>query len=229
MANIPSRTRSLAFDAFSDRLDLKDAYRILYPNVREFTYIPNANLNINRLRLDFFMISTALAVQKFSTGIGSALSSKSFDHKKIFFELGKKNPKNLNKIDDQITKNVETDIVVRTTVLECYLVHTDTDAFPRYRVNELLLEIGRIRYKLQSHIRLRKSNINNGPVNNELIGEALAILETMPDLEFFDELPLTCEDDFFFEGLVMALKTNVLSLQQDIHNIKNNLLNQKKT
>jgi hypothetical protein len=27
----------------------------------------------------------------------------------------------------------------------------------------------------------------------------------------------------------MALKTNVLSLQQDIHNIKNNLLNQKKT
>jgi exonuclease III len=84
MANIPSRTRSLAFNALSDRLDLKDAYRILYPNTREFTYIPNANLNINRSRLDFFMISTALAVQKFSTGIGSALSSKSFDHKKFF-------------------------------------------------------------------------------------------------------------------------------------------------
>jgi exonuclease III len=97
MANIPSRQRSMAANKMCDALDLEDAYRILNPNAREFTYVPNAAANINRSRIDFFLISSSLAVQKYATGISHGLVSKSFDHNRITLEFGLKKPKTLTK------------------------------------------------------------------------------------------------------------------------------------
>jgi hypothetical protein len=52
------------------------------------------------------------------------------------------------------------------------------------------------------------------------LDEARAVLETLPDPEFFFNLPLSCGDDFFFEGMIMAVKTNTLSLQKKINDLK---------
>jgi hypothetical protein len=123
-----------------------------------------------------------LAVKKFDTSIGMSLSSKSFDHKKITLDIGKKTPKNFNKIDDSILRDDETDIVLRSTIFESYLVHADDEIFPWYRKNELLLEIGRINYKLKEHYNRKK---NDEQYNDFLLDEARAVLETLPDPEFF--------------------------------------------
>jgi hypothetical protein len=197
----------------SERLGLVDAFRTLNPTAREYTYVPNAAMNINRSRIDFFMISERLAVQKFKAAISSGLISKSFDHKKISLEFGIKTPKNFNKINDALINTVEMEVVVRTTVYESYLVHTDGNAFPGFRKNELLIEIGRINNNLRNYFSLKMAG-GNEIETNRLLDEILAILETLPDPEFFFNLPLECEDDFFFEGLIMAIKTNTLSLQK---------------
>jgi hypothetical protein len=219
MAAIPSRQRTLACNRMSENLNLVDAYRVLYPNYHEFTYVPNAAANINRSRIDFFLISEGLAVQKFDVGISSGLISKSFDHKRITLDFGTVTPKNFNKIDDGLTNNVETDITVRSTVFESYLVHTDENAFPRYRKNELMLEIGRINNLMQTYFNL-KINAEGANQLQDILAEASAILETLRDPEFFFNLPLSCDDDFFFEGLIMAIKTNTLSLQKKLVDVK---------
>jgi hypothetical protein len=77
---------------------------------------------------------------------------------------------------------------------------------------------------MQNYFIQKKEGITEDIVH-ELLGDSLAILETMPEPEFFFEIPLGCEDDIFFEGLVMAVKTNTLSLQQNLSNCKNNYIN----
>jgi exonuclease III len=54
MANIPSKIRSDAVINMASNIGLTDPYRVKYPIKRDFTYIPNARMNINRSRLDFF-------------------------------------------------------------------------------------------------------------------------------------------------------------------------------
>jgi len=54
MQSIPSRIRSdLLLDLCGD-LDLSDPFRILNPEVREFSYIPSGVIRKNRSRIDFF-------------------------------------------------------------------------------------------------------------------------------------------------------------------------------
>jgi hypothetical protein len=74
----------------------------------------------------------------------------------ITIEFGKKSPKNFNKIDDSLTNTVETDIIVRSTVFESYLIHTDQNAFPGYLRNEYLLEIGRINNLVRNYFKQKK-------------------------------------------------------------------------
>jgi exonuclease III len=55
MANIPSRQRSEKLNQIANVLNLTDPFRTLYPIKKEFTYIPNARINLNRSRIDFFL------------------------------------------------------------------------------------------------------------------------------------------------------------------------------
>jgi exonuclease III len=63
MANIPSFRRSNRISELCLALNLTDPYRILYPNTREYTFIPSGDRQHNRSRLDFFIISCDLSEQ----------------------------------------------------------------------------------------------------------------------------------------------------------------------
>jgi hypothetical protein len=56
---------------------------------------------------------------------------------------------------------------------------------------------------------------------DEKITAAEEIFDTLPDLAFFESLPRSGTDDFFFEGLISMVRTAVLSLQSGIHLEKN--------
>jgi hypothetical protein len=46
-------------------------------------------------------------------------------------------------------------------------------------------------------------------------------LERLPDLEFFENLALDCDDDVFFEIFVIILKNTSLSFQSNFYRTKN--------
>jgi hypothetical protein len=112
-------------------------------------------------------------------------------------------------------------LLVKTKVLESYIIHADPDAVPGFLVRNFLIDIGRIE-------RLIKIWIKN-ELDHDIISEAESIFETLPDLEFFEQLPRESSADFFFEGLVSVVKTSVLSLQAGIYKEKNNLLDNLKS
>jgi hypothetical protein len=94
-------------------------------------------------------------------------------------------------------------------------VHADPDAVPGFQIRNLLIDIGRTERLIREWIK-----------NNDLqtIELAEAIFEQLPQLHFFETLPLTASDYFFFEGMVSTVRTSLLSVQASIHLEKNKAL-----
>jgi exonuclease III len=60
MVALPSIARTEKIREISEQLNLVEPYRLLNPNKKDYTYIPSALNNMNRSRLDFFLVSNEL-------------------------------------------------------------------------------------------------------------------------------------------------------------------------
>jgi hypothetical protein len=235
MVNIPSKPRSDAIRAMANNLDLTEPYRMLNPVRKEFTYIPNARININRSRIDYFLTSKNLTEFVSAANIVPVLLSSSFDHKKVTLTIGKvKKVINFDKINETLLRKREVELSVKAKIIECYLIHADPDATPRYLITGLLVDIGRIDRLIRDQIKHEHGEpdlnvIIRNEINMDRIDQAEAIFETLPELDFFLNLPLSCEPDFFFESLVSNVRLTTLSLQAYINKEKNNMIREKKT
>jgi hypothetical protein len=160
MANIPSRTDQIKRIALKYRLT--DPFRALNPVRQEFTYVLNARINLKRSRLDYFLISEDQLTNVAEASINPVLSSTSFDHKKIFLRLGKQaKATNFNKINDRVLKEEEIVLLVKTKILESYLIHSDPDALPGYVKYDLLIDIGRIESSVRQGLKLKHEKDEN--------------------------------------------------------------------
>jgi exonuclease III len=190
MNAIPSAQRSNCLINLANALELTDPFRVLYPVKREFSYIPNARMNINRSRIDFFLINKDLANDLIDCKIAPALSSTAFDHKKITLNLGRmRKPKDFNKIDNAMLKNKGVNLMVKTRILECYLVNADPDAVPGFKIREKMIDIGRIDCLIRAWVKNSE--------NLEIITEAESIFDTLPPLDYFENLPRAGSDEFY--------------------------------
>jgi exonuclease III len=240
MANIPSKYRSLKLKKIANRLDLTDPYRYFNPTQKDLTYIPNARENINRSRIDFFVISEKLMNIVKKVDIENCTRTTAFDHKRVNLCFGKEKKRvNNQNIKNQIIHNPVVKLAVRATVFEVYIHHADSNSYPAYEKNSHLINIGRIMDWLKTYSANCIDNSANGLPTPDagLLVEAENILETMPDIEYFEGLEKSCPDDVFFETLASSIKNTVLSEQQKIYkektckkkNLMTRLLDLKKT
>ena len=123
MRNIPSNRRTAKILDICANLNLCEPYRNLYPNRREYTFIPSGVQNVNRSRLDFFLISAGLYCPDTSVKIPHSLSTTYFDHKTVTLQLKKRKIGRKNVIKDTILSNVDLDSHVKCAVFECYIHH----------------------------------------------------------------------------------------------------------
>ena len=105
MVNIPSRFRSEQIRVLCNENHLVEPFRNLNPDKTDFTYIPNAQNNTNRSRIDFFLISNVLINKCKNSYISNSLLSNLFDHKAVYLDFKKKVKKSKDKIKDTILKN----------------------------------------------------------------------------------------------------------------------------
>jgi Reverse transcriptase (RNA-dependent DNA polymerase) len=229
MRNLPSISRTNRVLRIAEKYSLIEPYRYFYPNRRDYTYIPNAAANTNRSRLDYFLISESLTNTLSDAGILTEKLSTLFDHKAATLELGKRQKKpDRNLVCDSILNNKIVKLVVEITVKENYLNNSDLNAIPRYTINTLRSEMGRIHNRLAAATDLELSAIKNNNLNiatsvqiEQLVGSAFDIAETIPDLNYFENIPLLVPPDIFFEGLILSVKNEILSKQATIYKIKN--------
>jgi Reverse transcriptase (RNA-dependent DNA polymerase) len=215
MVNIPSKYRSEKIQLLANKHNLTDPFRFLHPYKRDFTYVPNDKRMQNRSRLDYFLISKDICNNNLISEIELCLATKAFDHKMItLFVKSSKHCTAKDSIKDHLIKNPAIRLRVRLLAAECHLHHSDPQAFPPYQKRNLLEQIGLINYKLN------KVNVAGTDDKNSL-SEALVLLETFPDPEFFDIIPKECDDQIFFGVLIMAIKNGVLAEQKKIFDKKN--------
>jgi hypothetical protein len=142
MANLPNRTHSLLVTELCNDLDLCDPFRVQFPFLRDYTYIPREVNRANRSRLDFFLISKSLATKNFDCRIAHGTQNKLFDHKAIFLNL---EPKKLKRpyrptISAGILQDPDIDLVVSISVAECYLTYCNLPPEEKANLLETIVE-----------------------------------------------------------------------------------------
>ena len=151
MMNLPNLRHSNLLSNMCTDLDLIDPYRTFHPNRRDFSFIPRSKTQINRSRIDFFLISRNLFNHTSSCDISSTLQSSLFDHKAI--RLSFSEPKNNTIIKPSISRSiicdVNLDIVVFYSTYKTYLHHLDNNNLNQGTLALNLLSIGRIKQLLR--------------------------------------------------------------------------------
>ena len=224
MVNIPSLVRSNAINDLCTSLNLIDPYRALYPNKKEYTFIPSARNNVNRSRLDFFLITNSLFDAKTECTVPHNLTSVLFDHKPVKLQFCKKRIYRKEVIKDVILKNIDLPQQVRFAVYECYLVHRDPDPTIHGHENPNLVQqcldnLGQID-RLLRDIQNREILLIEGgsdPDNDVTLAAWRADVnlrfDEMPPLEFFENLPTSVTPDLLLQTLTCCIKNRVLSHQ----------------
>jgi len=229
MVNIPSRRRSLKLREIAEELNLQCPYRVLYPNKKEYTFIPSSENMQNRSRIDFFFTSDGVTEYVSRCEIPHCLKSNVFDHKEIRLDIGTPKKRYNQSIVNAILSEPDLDISVKLGVFECYLTHSIVggDFTDEHRI-EILSKIGRINENKETIRNLKLEWL--GDINGD-IPDPVAIIDglqdrcreliaELPELEFFENLTLTCNKDVFFEVLTMSVKTYALSFQNEFYRLR---------
>jgi exonuclease III len=89
MAGLPNAKNSELLENMCIDFGLTDPFRVLYPDRREYTYIPFGMVRLNRSRLDFFIISNYMLEMVHDCVVDSSLKCKLFDHKCVTLNIHK--------------------------------------------------------------------------------------------------------------------------------------------
>ena len=223
MTNPPNlRHSNLLLDMCTD-LDLTDPYRTIHPNRRDYSFVPRSNTQINRSRLDFFLISRNLFNHTSSCDINSTLQSTLFDHKAIRLSFSEPKTNTIRKpsISRSIIHDANLDIVVFYSTYETYLHHLNNLNLNQGTLALNLLSIGRIKQLLRlagtpPHL-LPPGEILPETIDNfrDRIQEARALKDSL-DLDEIENLPLTVDPCLFMEALLNCVRNEVISYQEFI-------------
>jgi len=224
MTNVPNAAHSRKIRLLCENLDLTDPFRILWPNTKKFSYFPRNVNQINRSRIDFFLMSSCLITKLSRCDINSMPNCKAFDHATILLDFrnaGTRNGGN-RRIYNSILSDPDIDIVVKLTVLETHLTHCiiDDDSI-LWRGHNALEMVGRCRALLRSvgptptilpyeQINLEIINTRNGA-----IAEISDFLDTV-DWERIQNADIECDQKTFIDVLVNNIVNEVSSYQSFI-------------
>ena len=133
MSKLPNLTHSKLVHALCEKFLLSDPFWFFYPNKRDFSFTTRSHAQKNRSRLDFFLISDHIAEFATDCFIYPNLQNSLFDHKANTgtLSLVRENSHNSKpSISNFILNDPLIEIVVKLSVIECYLHQVDVSAHP---------------------------------------------------------------------------------------------------
>ena len=229
MNNIPSVFRSNKLREICAAHNLTDPYRALYPNKKDYTFVPSAADLLNRSRIDFFLVKFPLIEHVKNCTISHGLLSAHFDHKCINLTFKQRNGIKNFPVKANILKENEVNWQVSSSVIETYIQHANVNNdYTELHKNNHLLLIGQINAKIQESLDLKLQLANIGTDNFfelRIAGikpEVEELFSLLPDLSFFENLsrPDYCTDVLFFDTLVHCVRNGALLQQRNIYNIR---------
>jgi exonuclease III len=227
MRRLPNVMHSGLLNDICDNFNVSDPFRYLYPEKREYSYVPRSVNNVNKSRLDFFIISDEFYEYPIDCEILPNLQNKLFDHKGVVLTINNKITVRTNnmaicnkELDDDLLEHL-----VYATVCETYLIHLRDEIAGRYTRNQLLEVCGRIKMLIREcgprPELILGNNLNEIDIDNRARKiDRLAVLKNWLNLPVFESCELSCDADVFFEILLLNLKNEVVSHQSYMRKCK---------
>jgi hypothetical protein len=216
MASCPNQRHSVILKEMCDRMRLVDPFRFLYPNERNYSYIPRNALANNRSRIDFFIISHSLINSVEKCYISEHLQSTMFDHKPVFLQLiGKIRQRRSPTICNKILRDPDIELIVDLSVKETYLIYQER---PVENKRALLAGIG------TNVGRIREAGLNKSfyrlvdldPADELRRQQLLTLINdfrSSADFLSIVDYPVNINDDLFFEMLLNNIRNDIIGYQ----------------
>jgi hypothetical protein len=135
MQSLPNLAHSKQVEKLCRKLRVADPFRVLNPNLIDFSFAPWGNVRKNRSRIDF-LISKSICKFVETCKINPSVQSKLFDHKAIILDFNKRKPVSSRpNISSKILKDPDVDYVVRLASYECYVLNSVNDALTNRLLN----------------------------------------------------------------------------------------------
>ena len=219
----PSLARSRNLADLAERLHLSDPFRALHPDKLDFTFRPRSG-QLNRSRLDFFLISENLLRFVSTCEISTEISNDLFDHHYVTLNFNAKKFKNKQSINPCILSNPMFPDVLAAAVADCHLQHAHVInpgvniAEGKVKVGEclaLIRNINDLEYDISLNGFTEIKNITKLGFKAELKEK----IENLPDPDQLAEIALSCDDDIFLEALMGSIKSSIISFQSWVFKI----------
>ena len=234
MRNLPNARHSRLLADMCDITHLVDPFRSLHPNQREFSFFPRNVLQLNRSRLDFFLVSENIVQDVSDCSILPSLQSKLFDHRAIVLSISGTKPYSIKKpaISRSILKDDNIDLVVFASVFEAHLHHLEEVGITREEIENKLAIVGNIKNLIRRagpppYLTPTDLISEERVANREAcIMEANALRADL-DVEILELIPHTVDNDIFMETLLNCVRNDVISYQSFINRTKKNFISDK--
>jgi exonuclease III len=237
MVNPPNLRHSHLLNEMMNDLDLVDPFRALYPEKVDYSYIPRIATNINRSRIDFFIISNEFIEKINDCIILPGLQNNLFDHKAVVLSITKSKAKKSKfgqRIDNSMLSDDLIDYVVKTAIFDTYLVHADRHRNDFIRVTASLNIVGRAKLLIRrcgpNPTQCIPEPDNDTIINRILLKERLENTIGIINQQWIESLVLNTDPSTFMEVLLNNVRNEVTSYQSFIFKSKrehyNNLCNQ---
>jgi exonuclease III len=218
-ANCPNAGNTASLLHLCDELSLTDPYRYLFPDRKDYSYVPKDKSKNNRSRLDFFLVSAGLLPIVNKCDIMPGLQNSLFDHKAVILEIGSVPPLKKKFRIRNTGLNIDTlSILIECAVAETYLFHADTNVVDQLIIDQQLFQIG----LLKSNCREIKypfeywppgSFDGNDVIRRMLQVEQLKIRCRELNIDRISDLQLNVDYLIFFEVLLNNVKNEIISFQ----------------
>jgi Reverse transcriptase (RNA-dependent DNA polymerase) len=220
MLTCPNSPNSINLQDMCDEFELVDPYRYLYPDRRDYSFIPKDKNKTNRSRLDYFLVSSGLLNLVKDCDISSNLQNSLFDHKAIFLKISPVIPKGAKSFR---VKNLGLNIDILEILVECataetYLIHADPQSTDQNRINDGLLQIGMLKQnckeiKYPFEYWPPGSYDGNDVIRRILQLEQLKIRVRQLNTEELLNLPVTVDKLTMYEVLLNNIRNEIISFQ----------------
>ena len=233
MAQLPNARHSGLLHELCTNHNLTDPYRLFFPGRKDFSFCPKNALQLNRSRIDFFIISTPLFGACSSCDIAPAMQNSLFDHKAVKLNFNSKPVKKKGNptIAREIVNDADLELVVKLAAAECYAIHNVNEAWLPDEKDNLLLGIGinRTNLKLagpsQKYLPISDLDFEQVQARSEAIDNIRTFVESI-NFNRLEEMPRTCDHDIFMEILLNCMKNDTISYQTFVTKVKKEKINQ---